>query len=250
MKKEKILIKGAEVSILTMGEGSPFLILHGWGSKAEKWQRVGELLAEKGYKVIIPDLPGFGETKEPKEAWGIEEYASFIEEFIGRTGLPMGSEKFCLLGHSFGGALAVKIALRHPEKVRKMYLTGAALSRKRTFRKRVLFVLSKALKIFSFLPFAKKAFYRFIVRRSDYPWQKGIMKESYLKIIKEDLTGVLSNIKVPTVLIWGEKDNVTPLEDAYLIKEKIKGSKLEIIKGAGHDLEITHPEELAKIIWA
>ena len=65
-------IKGLKINYKTLGEGKPLLILHGWGSRGEKWQRVGELLAEKRLKVIIPDLPGFGRSLAPKSAWGLD----------------------------------------------------------------------------------------------------------------------------------------------------------------------------------
>ena len=92
----------------------------------------------------------------------------------------------------------------------------------------------------------RKAFYKFIIKKSDYIYTKGIMKETYLKIISEDLSCHLSFIKVPTVIIWGDKDESTPVKNAYFINQKIKNSKLVIISGAGHNLNQKEPEILVK----
>ncbi len=237
-------IKGLEVNYEIIGEGKPLLILHGWGSNSKRWQKVGELLAEIGVKVIIPDLPGFGNSDKPSTVWNLDDYCDFIQEFVKLLNL----EKFYLLGHSFGGALAVKYSLRFPGKIDKLFLVSAACSRKSSFKKKLLYIISKIFKVFSFIPFIKKAFYKFIIRKSDYLDTEGIMRDIFLKIIKENLSDILSQVQVPTVIIWGEKDDVTKIKDARLINKKIKGSHLKIIPGASHDLNTKVPEELFESI--
>ncbi|GAG76383.1 unnamed protein product, partial [marine sediment metagenome] len=212
----RTLIKGLEVNYEVIGEGKPLLILHGWGSNSERWQKVGELLAERGVKVIIPDLPGFGNSQRPSMAWDLDDYCEFIQEFIKLLNL----EKFYLLGHSFGGALAVKCSLKFPEKIDKLFLVSAACFRRKVIKKRFFCIIVKVLKIFSFLPgyqSIRKGFYKFIIRKSDYLNTEGIMKDIYLKIIKEDLSGILSQVQIPTIIIWGEKDDVTKIKEARLI---------------------------------
>jgi len=224
-----------------------FLILHGWGSRAEKWRAVGELLTKKGYRVIIPDLPGFGKSDEPATPWNLDSYCDFIEEFVKALALT----NFFLLGHSFGGALAVKCSLKFSGKIDKLFLVGAACFRSKDIRKRLFYIIAKVLKIFSFFPgyqFFRKGFYKFIIRQSDYPYTDGVMKDIYLKIIKEDLSDTLSLVKVPTMIIWGEKDDVVPLKNAYLINRKIKNSQLVIIPKGDHYLEQKLPEKLSEII--
>ena len=97
------------------------------------------------------------------------------------------------------------------------------------------------------MPLIKKAFYKFIVK-SDYPTTRGFMRKTYLNIIGEDLTPILEQITIPTIIIWGEKDNVTPLKQAKLINLKVKKSKLIIVPQGAHDLERQMPKELAKNI--
>lgn len=233
-----MIINGLKINYRIIGEGRPFLILHGWGSNSEKWQKIGELLAQNGIKVIIPDLPGFGKSDKPLKAWNLDDYCNFIEEFVKFLNL----EKFYLLGHSFGGALAVKCSLKFPEKINKLFLVGAACIRKKTVKVRLLRVISK---LFNHPPlFIKKVFYR----KSDYLSVEGVMKETYLKIIEEDLTDILSQVQIPTIIIWGKKDNTTPIKHAYLIRSKINNSKLEIIPNISHSPHLESPEKLAEII--
>lgn len=241
-----MIINGLKINYTIIGEGKPFLILHGWGSKGERWQKVAELLAKNGIKVIIPDLPGFGKSDQPQTALEPEEYCKIIEDFIKILNL----EKFYLLGHSFGGALAIKCTLDFPNKINKLFLVSAACFRKRSLKKRFFYAISKVFKIFSFLPFysyIRKGFYKYIVR-SDYPYTDGVMKDIYLKIIKKDLSDVLPKIQTPTIIIWGKRDRITPLKDAYLINKMIKNSKLEILSELNHDLNYKDPDKLAETI--
>ena len=138
-----MIINGLKINYRIIGEGKPFLILHGWGSQSAKWQKVGELLTSKGLKVIIPDLPGFGESEKPKTVWNLDDYCNFVREFIDFLNL----DKFYLLGHSFGGALAVKCSLRFPEKIDKLFLVGAACVRRKSFKVKFLKIISKIFKI-------------------------------------------------------------------------------------------------------
>ena len=247
VRTNKILVKGLEINFKIIGEGRPLLILHGWGSKSERWEKVAGLLAQNGIKVIIPDLPGFGNSQRPLKIWGLDNYCEFIQEFINFLSL----EKFYLLGHSFGGALAVKCSLKFPEKINKLFLIGAACFRRKALRKKLFYIIAKILKVFSFLPcysYFRKGCYKFIVRKSDYSYTDGVMKDIYLKIIKEDLSDVISQVQVPTIIIWGKNDKVKRIKEAYSINERIKDSKLEILPQTGHNPNSEMPEKLSKII--
>ncbi len=244
----EININGIKTNYITVGQGKPLLILHGWGSNTERWQNVADLLS-KNFKVIIPDLPGFGKSGALQEVWRPNDYVSWAEQFIKELNLG----EFYLMGHSFGGALACKIAIKYPQEVKKLFLISAASVRKRTSGKKAYKTLSQIVKIFSFVPgynFLRKAFYKFIIRKSDYPYVEGNLKETYKNVIAEDLSQFTGFIKVPTVIIWGDKDTYTPVEDAQFMNQKIKNSKLIIIPGAGHILNRDCPEILAEKILA
>ncbi len=224
------------------------VILHGWQSSKEKWEKVKKEIEVSGIKVLVPDIPGFKQENELKRPWDLNDYANWFEGYIHSQNL---SEGFFLLGHSFGGALATKYILKNPSKINRLFLVAAACVRKKTLKRKILARLSKIIKRFSFLPLYplfRKATYKFIIRNSDYPQTKGFLEDTYLNIINEDLSPVLNKIKIQTVLIWGDKDKATPLRDGLLIKSQITNSRIEIIKGADHKLNTKNSEKLAEII--
>jgi len=208
---------------------------------------VAKAISEKGLKVIVPNLPGFGESGKLEKPWTVNDYVKWFEEFT--RAINVGD--FYLLGHSFGGALAAKIAVKYPQRLKKLFLVAAAVIRKKTTPKNVSAKVSKAVKIFSFLPYYelfRKAVYKFIIRKSDYVYTEGIAKETYLNVIADDISFNLPFIKVPTIIIWGDKDESTPIENARFVNEKIKNSKLLVVEGADHLMHKKMPEVLAEKI--
>jgi len=246
-------------------KGEPLLILHGWGSNSARWQRVKELIEKEGIEVLILDLPGFGITPSPEKPWGREDYINWISQKIkdynpptalppkGRA--PKNWQKFNLLGHSFGGGLAVKMVTENPEMINKLILCAPAIIKRRSIKAYLFYwVAFLGKKIFSlsgfklFYPFVQKLIYKLAGAR-DYYVADGMMKETMKKIGKEeDLEMILEKIKIPTLILWGKRDDVLPLKDAYRIKEKIRDSELKIIPKARHSPHREAPEELAENI--
>ena len=238
-------INGLKVHYLVFGEGKPLLILHGWGSNSERWIPAAEIISKKGFKVIIPDLPGFGKTDTLSVPWNTNKYISWLEAFLKELKI----NDFYLLGHSFGGALASKIAVKHVQDIKKLFLVSAACVRKKTATKNFSAIVAKVIKLFYFLPYYglfRKAVYKFIIRKSDYVYVEGTLKQTYLNVVAEDLSFHLAFVKVPTVIIWGDKDEFTPIDEAYFINKQIKNSKLIVVPEAGHDLYRKFPEVLAQ----
>lgn len=218
------------------------VILHGWQSSKEKWNKVKEFLEKKGIEVIVPDLPGFKQENRLPKPWNLDNYVDWLKDFT------KDKEKFFLLGHSFGGRISIKFVSRFPSKIRGLILVSSAgIKHKKSFIFSFVFLLKK----FSFLPgysFFRDVFYKKILKKTDYILAKGNLKETFKNIIKEDLTSLLSQIKTETLILWGEKDKITPLQDAYLMKEKIANSELKILKSTGHTPYLECPEILAKEI--
>ncbi len=249
MTEKQILVNDLKVNYKTFGEGKPFLILHGWGSKSDRWEKVAELLVKNNIQIIIPDLPGFGQSQEPKTAWNLDNYEKWLWEFTRKV--PQLNRQFYLAGHSFGGALAAKFAIKYNQEIIKLFLISSACVRKNTTVKKLFYRLAKITKLVSFLPnyeLFRKAAYKFVLRKSDYPHVSGIMKEIYLKVILDDLSYKINFLKVPTVLIWGDKDESTPLNQAHFIHNQIPNSVLCVIPGADHLPHIKIPEILAQKI--
>ncbi|MCX6765226.1 MAG: alpha/beta hydrolase [Candidatus Nealsonbacteria bacterium] len=247
IKEQKIKVSGLDVNYKIIGEGKPFLILHGWSSNSDRWEKVANILSQKGFKVVIPDLPGFGKSDKPENPWSLNNYAEFVEKFTEIIGF----ERFILAGHSFSGGISIKYSIKNPNDVEELFLLAPACIRRDSFKKKFFRMVSKLFKAYSFIPgyrLFRKAFYKFIIRKSDYQYTDGIMKETYLKIINEDLSGILNKVKTRTIIIWGDKDDIVPIEQGKEINSKISGSKLVVIPGADHKLEIKTPDALSSNI--
>ncbi|HEX9721966.1 MAG TPA: alpha/beta hydrolase [Candidatus Paceibacterota bacterium] len=239
--ESKITIDDISINYKIAGIGQLILILHGWGSSVERWAKVQDMLGAKGHRVIVLDLPGFGKTPAPGAVWGVQEYAEFVNRFAQNLGL----EKFVLVGHSFGGQIAVQFAVTHPEKTEKLVLVAAAAIRHEPGRKaKVLAAIAGVT------PRPVKKVVSLTLTRSDYARAQGIMKDIMKKVITQDLSAKLSKIQAPTLIIWGDNDKDTPTEDAHIMHKLIPNSKLEILKGARHRINFEAPDKLAKTIWS
>lgn len=250
-EEKEVVINGINVNYKIAGQGVPFLILHGWGRGSDSWTEIQEKLAQAGFQVFVPDLPGFGKTPPPPAVWGIKEYAEFVLKFAEALKL----NNFVLLGHSFGGQIAVQFAFQHPEKLKGIILCSAAvIRRKPKVKGRVLYFIAKiGTLFFSVWPLsivqntARKILYR-LLGNNDYQYSQGIMKHIREKVIGEDVASVLQNIQVPTLIIWGDQDALTLIQDAYILKEKIPNSVLEVIPGVGHRPYNEAPERFFEIV--
>jgi len=259
MKEHKIFVRDLKVNYKTFGlpaqsgppaeagEGRPMLIFPGWRSNSERWVKVAEILAQNNIRVIVPDLPGFGKSEEPKTAWSIDDYVEWAREFTELV--PELKDSFYLLGHSFGGTLAAKFTIKYNQKVSRLFLVSASSIRIKTPSKKAAYNFSRIVKLFYFIPYYelfRKFIYKYVIRKSDYAYVSGIMRDIYLKVIADDLSHKINFIKVPTILIWGDKDDLTPIEHANIMTSKIPGSKLVVIPGAKHNLNIMIPDVLAQ----
>ncbi len=233
------------------------IILHGWQSSKEKWQKVKELLESPDLRVIVPDLPGFKPETGLEKSWNLDDYVLWLEKFSGD--IPLSAEsKFFLLGHSFGGRIAIKFAAKHPEKLTGLILVSAAgIKKKKTIWDRILLAVIKLTRklgveetTFEKTPWSilRKLFYRYFLRKTDYlratPRQKEIMKN----ILEEDLKPLLEKISTKTLIVWGRKDKATLLKDGHLMAEKIKNSRLEILENIGHTPHLENSELLSQKI--
>jgi len=251
MPEEKILINGLKINYKIAGQGPAILILHGWGGSSDSWIQVQEILAREGFKVICPDFPGFGKSKTPFEPWGVKEYGNFVLNLTKILEL----QNFFLLGHSFGGRVAIKFSVLYPEKIKSLILCDSAgIKQKWGIGEKLIFQISKiGNAIFTPTPLrrfkdkAKNLFYIFL-RHRDYAKADGTMRETIKKVLTEDLLKDLPQIKIRTLIIWGESDKLVPVKYAHIFKEKIENSELKILPKIGHSPHLEVPEKLAKII--
>jgi len=249
--EKTLLVDNLRVNYKIAGEGPAILVLHGWGGSSDSWITVQKMLVQHGYKVISPDFPGFGKSDTPPYPWDLMEYANWVREFTDLLHL----QKFFLLAHSFGGRVGVKFILNYPERVQALILCNSAgIKPVPGLKTKIIFWIAKiGNAIFSQRPLVrlkdrlKNLFYLFLCR-SDYGRAKGVMKETIKKVLAEDLLASLSQIKVRTLIIWGEKDRILPLKYAHIFKEKIPFSELKVLPKVGHSPHLEVPEKLTEII--
>jgi pimeloyl-ACP methyl ester carboxylesterase len=247
-KQNIVDINGRKLSYKIAGVGRPLLIIHGWGASSNSWMSLVEEMSGKGFQLIIPDLPGFGKSPDPDKAWGSEEYSKLIIALINHLGL----KDFHLLGHSFGGGVALKIATGD-NNVSKLILCDAAIVRKERLNARQK-ISKRIAKFGSLVPkslpgyrFFEKLVYR-LAGASDYYRANPVMKEVFKKVVNEDLSYLADKVRQPCLIIWGGDDEATPLVDGQFLNKEIKGSELKIIGGARHNPYKTHSKETAEII--
>ncbi len=251
MEEKVVTLQGLQVNYTIEGSGPNLLILHGWGRGSEPYAQIQKDIANKGFCVVVPDLPGFGKSAYPQTVWGVEEYVNFILRFADGLGL----KSFFLMGHSFGGQVALKFAVEHADSVKGLILCAAAvIRRKPDFKKRVIrFVSNVGSMVFSFWPFsmfsdiAGRAFYR-LLGSGDWRYSQGIMKYVRQKVVRHDLSALAPQVTVPTLIVWGDQDQATPVKDAYTLKDKISGSSLRVISGVGHRLYVEAPDVFVESI--
>lgn len=227
------------------------LILHGWGSSPQKWEKVKSALAKKKFKVYVPYLPGFDPKKNISKPWTIEDYSSWLNQFFKENKI----KKAIIIGHSNGGRIATYFTSINQKKIDKLILIGCAgLPQKNQLKKIFFKTLSKiGKKILQLIPNKKiyqlgqKVIYR-LSGENDYFKSSTIMKKTMINMISVDLTKNFLKIKKPTLIIWGKNDKETPIWMAKKINLLIKNSKLKIINDGEHNLHLSHPNKLVQII--
>lgn len=225
------------VNLIDEGQGEAVLLLHGWGARADLYRTVINPLVTN-YRVIAPDLPGFGKSSEPSFAYSIEDYASFASALLTELGI----EKAHIIGHSHGGRTCLELACGNYgfEIGKIVLLDSAGIPVKKKLSKRIRIRTYKILKgIVTFAPVKKMFPYALDKLKkkfgsADYAAASDVMRQSMVKVLPCDYTEKLSLIKNSTLLIWGENDNDTPLSCAKVLEKGIRDCGLVTIPKAGH----------------
>ena len=218
----------AEKIALSNTEDVQLVWLHGWGLDHTSLKPLALTLQAVGESYLV-DLPGFGETPLPKKAWDTEDYADEVAKFI--RGLP--KRKTFVIGHSFGGRVAVRLAYKYPKLVQGIVLLGGAgLQKKRSllFRGYQFLVKRYGKLVKKVFPFLK----HISLSSADYKNSSGLKRDIFVKTISEDLTPLAGQIMRPALLVYGEKDTETPPEFGQRYHQLLKNSTLYIVPGQDH----------------
>lgn len=245
----RISVDGININYIDEGQGSAVLLLHGWGGSIQTMMPIASILKDR-CRVIVLDLPGFGESDKPAKPWNSYDYAECVDKFIRLMKL----DSIILFGHSHGGRISIILSGTHNYVKKLVLIDSAGIIPKRK--------LSYYIKVYSFK--LLKSIYLLLVKgdskeqkldkfykkygSADYKASDGIMRQTMVKVIHDNLADLLSHIKAPTLLIWGENDEDTPVYMGKIMEEKIKDSGLIVFKDAGHYSYVDNYEQFKAVI--
>jgi pimeloyl-ACP methyl ester carboxylesterase len=232
------------------------LVLHGWNLAGGKsWHPLLDAMSVSfpSSTIIAPDLPGMGESSIPKTVWGVEEYTHWAKNLCNEMN-PDNSKNIILIGHSFGGVIAAKLATNQDLHLKHVFLLAPAIIREQ--KPTSLLVSQIKQSIISIIPSrfyqAVRTTWRNIIGSDDYKKTSGIMREIFSNVITQDTRQILQYICVPTTILWGENDTYTPSYQAEIIHSAVPHSKLALLPNINHGIHLhakeTVIEEMQKIL--
>jgi pimeloyl-ACP methyl ester carboxylesterase len=251
MKSGHLIVDDLDVHYAEQGQESVVLLLHGWGTSLVTFNELISAWGDKGKRFITLDLPGFGGSEAPPVAWDVSAYASFVQNFLVKLGI---DELQVVIGHSLGGRIAIKGVTEGKFRPKQLVLIASAgTASTHSARSALYMIIVKMGRALTNIPplsllreQLRKGLYK-VAGSSDY-LNAGYMKETFLKIVRENLTEDARKIKIPSLLVWGENDTETPLIEGRTLRGAIRDSKLDIISGAGHFVHQEKPKEVAERI--
>ncbi len=228
------------IHFIRKGQGKKVLLLHGWQSNIKNFEPVIENLS-KNFDVLALDFPGFGNSPNPPESWDIYDYSDLTYQFI----IEQNFFPCSILGHSFGGRVAIIIGSKYEKEVDKLILVDSAGLKPRRnphyyYKVYSYKILKAIIKLYCHL--LKKNFDNILSNvklklkikgSSDYE-NAGVLRPIFVRVVNQDLSKEIKKIKKSTLLIWGDKDKTTPLYIGKKMNKMIKDSGLVLLENAGH----------------
>lgn len=245
-------INGLNINYTDYGSGKTILLLHGWGSSLEVWNRISEFYKANGnYRIVALDFPGCGKSPLPEKALVLDDYTNLVIGFCRYLKI----ENPIIFGHSNGGRVALSLLGQGLITAEKVVLFGSAGIKAKASPKKVLKIKAfKTAKFFLTLPFIKnytedllnktRAFFG----SSDYNNAPEVMRKTLVSLVNSDISELLPNITVPTLLIWGSNDTAVPLSDAKKMEKLIPDAGLCVLEGCGHFAFIEKPYDVEMIL--
>jgi pimeloyl-ACP methyl ester carboxylesterase len=248
----RTVIDGVEIHYELEGpEGAPcVLLLHGWGGCIGSMGPVKLHLLSLGRRTLALDFPGHGESGEPPCPWSVTEYTDLTLKLLDELGI----EKCDIVAHSFGGRVSILLSSRHPQRIGKMALTGAAgLIPKRGAKYYLRVYKHKLGKKLAKIRWINRLFHLDEKARNagsaDYRSLKSdVMRGTFVRVVNQDLKGCLKAIQAPTLLIWGSEDDQTPLYFGQIMEKNIPDAGLVVFEGAGHFAYLEQSQRFCKIL--
>lgn len=235
---------GGDIFGHRVGTGVPrVLALHGWGRSGTDLLGVVE-----GTDALVLDLPGFGASPPPAAPMGAEGYAEAIAPILDEM-----ADEVVVLGHSFGGRVAVALAVAHPERIAALVLTGVPLLR--VAAPRTPSVGYRLLRWANRRGFVSDRRLEAARRRrgsADYRAATGVMRDILVRVVNETYEAQLRRLACPVTLLWGEADTEVPPAVAEEVRRLLVEAgvpvTLEVVPGAGHQLPRERPELVRRVV--
>jgi pimeloyl-ACP methyl ester carboxylesterase len=233
-------VEGYRIHYYALGpaDGAVVVLVHGLGGRSEDWEKLAPYLAKAGYRVYLPDLPGFGQSEKPSDfSYSVRDEAKIVAGFFDALGL----KQVDLGGWSMGGWIVQLVATQHPERVRRLMLfDSAGLYVKPEWDTKLFTPVSAAeLEKFDALlmphpPQLPGFVVKDILRTSlEHSWI--IRRAMDAMLTGRDTTdGLLPNLKMPVLIVWGDVDHITPLSEGQKMHLLIPQSQMNMIPGCGH----------------
>jgi pimeloyl-ACP methyl ester carboxylesterase len=250
---QHIEINGLRIAEAQTGSDSghlPVLLLHGWGVDINLVWPLAVRLAPLGYRVYALDLPGFGQSAPPPVAWDAHDYARMVLAYLDYHDLA----RVNLFGHSFGGRLGLLLGAEHGDRIARMVLANSAgirpepprmaQLRLKTYKRLRDGLHSAGL---GGLSERLRAWYSARYGSADFQSSSGVMRETFIKVVNDDLRDYAARVQPPTLLLWGDRDEDTPLWQGKLLEQLIPDAGLVIYEGAGHYCYLDRLADVARV---
>lgn len=244
------VVDGYRIHYYTLGpeSGHPVVLVHGLGGRAEDWEKLAPYLRKAGYRVYLPDLPGFGQSEKPANfSYSVTDQSKIVVGFLNAVGL----KQVVLGGWSMGGWIVQLVAANNPDRISRLMLFDSAGLYMRPEWDTKLFTpispaeIEKLDKLLMPHPPKLPDFVaRDILRVSrEHSW---IMHRSLDTMLqgRETTDALLQQLKMPVLIVWGEQDQITPLAEGEKMHKLIPQSQMDVVAGCGH----LAPNECAKVI--
>ena len=245
----KLIVNKLAINYYTAGKGKIVLLLHGWQSDSQAFNSLAKKLS-KHFRVIVPDLPGFGGSDTPGSDWNLDSYINSVNQFLMKLKV---KDVYAIVGHSMGGRISLKAVGSGQLVPKKLVLIGAhGIRESRSLRNRMFWLAAKTGRAAT-KPLPNR--YREALRRrlyrasgsTDY-LAAGNLRQIFKNIIEEDVRPEAAMINTPTLLIYGKNDTVTPPHYGRIFQQLIPRARLEIVAEAGHFAHHDQAERVGQLI--
>jgi len=235
------MIKNINLNYVRYGNKSKkaIILLHGWGQNIEMMKPIGDKLKDD-FDIIIIDLPGFGLSEEPDNAWSIYDYAECIHELLDNLKI----KKPIVIGHSFGGKIALAFASKY--ETEKLVLFASPYKGETEKLSLKTKMLKKIAKIKFLHPLVE--FFKGHIGSTDYRSASVMMRKILVGTVNLDITESVKKIKCSTLLIWGDCDTAVPLKRAYELEKLINDAGVVVYEGCTHYAYLERLDQIINVL--